>query len=214
MQHRIYYKTLFVGLAVCFGLLIFCVKTATAQNDVRLNKQPFLDLGNKVRPRLAEKKLDLSKSVDVKIESRIDSDGKFVGAPKIVSKAENDPVLQEIAIAFVMALNDSEMLRYLKPMSEGADQRQMSIRIFKDDKQVSVQIVSDLNDENKARRNASGLNLLIGLAGQMRKGKEEGELLDKIRVTTDKGQVIFEWLMDTPTFMEILKKKLTEIEKQ
>jgi hypothetical protein len=181
-------------------------------NEIKLNKQPWFDLGADVDKKIKSKQLDLSKSVAVTIEGELDKDGKFIGSPKLLNKSkDSDPEMAAIAQSIVAALNDSEMLRYIKDLSDGTTKRRVVFDLTKDKDQVAVQITSDIGDQARANKISSGLNAAFALAMITRADKEETALLKGASVGAEKNQVVIKWMMSTEKAMPLLMKKLTEV---
>jgi hypothetical protein len=177
-----------------------------------INQKPFKDVGFKAAKLINEKKLDLNQAVDIVITGQLNKDGKLEN-PKRDPRSTGDPIMQEMITEFVAAMNDSGMLKYIKMLSDGTSKRDITFRIAKDEKNVTIQLSSVVGTEAEARSKASGLNFIIGSYKSSRQGTEEGELLDKVQFTSDKGQVLINWSMPTADAMQKIQKKLAELPK-
>lgn len=179
-----------------------------------INQRPLKDMGAKAAKLIQEKKLDLTQPVDVVITGQLNKDGKLEN-PKRDPNSKGDEVMQEMITDFVAALNDSGMLKYVEALSKGTSKRDVTFRIAKDEKSVTIQLSSVVGTAKEANEKASGLNLLFMGFKVAKKGTEEGELLEKVTTTSDeKGQVLINWEMPTPDAMQKIQKKLADLQKE
>jgi hypothetical protein len=178
----------------------------------KLNKQPWFKLGADFQKERA--KMDLNKPVSVTIEGDLDKDGKIVGNLRRV-KADGDAQMVEFVSRMIAALDESEMLRYVKILNQDSPKRKVTFVVSKNDKDVSVQILADTTNQTRANLVQGFLNsyLKSELARAKEKGREEAALLEKLAVSTGTNQVIINWQMETPQAMDLLMKKLNEIPK-
>lgn len=179
---------------------------------VPINKKPWLDLGDKVTKMLDNKELDLNQlpAFTATIEGDLDVNGKLI-APQLISNT-GDPKMVKLATDFVATLNDSEMLMHVKNLTEGTSKRKIRFNLSKDDKEMLLQIVSEIGDKNKAQGIQSKLNgAFQTFAFLAQNGSDEKLMLESVKVETgNNGEVIINWKMPTDAALNLAKKKLDE----
>lgn len=182
-------------------------------NAVKLNKEPWFKLGAEVKPKFD--KLDLTKPLTVRMEGELDKDGKIVGTLQR-SKAEGDAELVEFVTKMILALDESEMLRYVRLLNQDSPKRKIAFNVIKDNENVRIEIEADTTSQTRANIAQSLLSsyLQSEVKRAKDKGREEAGLLDKLTVETGTNQVIIKWAMPMKDAVEVLKKKLAELPKE
>ncbi len=176
-----------------------------------LNQKPLQDLAAKAIKQINDKEIDLTKPVNVTVKGVLDSKGKLVAKQTKYTNNGGDEKLASMTAELIGAMNDSNMLTYVQTLCGDKKQCDVNFNVSKDDKDVKFQVVSVAGDEAKAKSIASGLNMGFSIFRSAKTGTEEGELLNGITVTSDKGQVIINWQMDAPTAMKKIQIKLDKI---
>ena len=176
-----------------------------------LNQKPLQDLAAKAIKQINDKEIDLNKTVNVTVKGVLDSKGKLIAKQTKYTNNGGDEKLASMTAELIGAMNDSNMLTYVQSLCGDKKQCDVNFNVSKDEKDVKFQVVSVAGDEVKARSIASGLNMGFSIFRSAKTGTEEGELLNGITVTADKGQVIINWQMDAPTAMKKIQTKLDKI---
>lgn len=187
-------------------------KAAPTPNTTNsLNSEPLRILADKAIKQINDKQIDLNKPVNVTIRGVLDDKGKLIADKTKFKNNGGDEKLAAMAVELIAAMNDSNMLTYIKALSDGSTKRDVVFNISKDEKEVKFQIVSDVGDAEKAGKIQSTLNFGMGIILTAKAGTEEGELLQGVKIETDKNQVVINWQMDTPTVLRKIQNKLDKI---
>ncbi|MEP6922854.1 MAG: hypothetical protein ABI954_00185 [Pyrinomonadaceae bacterium] len=176
-----------------------------------LNPKPLEDLAARTIKQINDKEIDLNKLVNVTIKGVLDDKGKLVAKQTTYTNNGGDEKLASMAVELIAAMNDSNMLMYVKDLSGGSTKRDVVFNISKDEKEVKFQVVSDIGNSKEAGKIQSTLSLGISLILLAKNGTEEGDLLKGIKIETDKNQVVINWQMDASTAMKKIQNKLDKI---
>ncbi len=176
-----------------------------------LDQKPLQDLAARAIKQINDKEIDLTKPVNVTVKGVLDSKGKLIPKQTKYTNNGGDEKLAMMTAELISAMNDSNMLTYVQSLCGDRKQCDVNFNVSKDEKDVKFQVVSVAGDEAKAKSIASGLNMGFSIFRSAKTGTEEGELLNGITVTSDKGQVIINWQMDAPTAMKKIQIKLDKI---
>lgn len=189
-------------------------------NKIEIKNQAWIDYGNDIKKKIADKSLDLSKPATVTLVAEVDKNGVLIGRPdkdgKIIptisrTQADGDPEMINALSQIVAKLNESEMLRYLKFLKLDKNKNQVVFDIVKTEEKVLVNIKIDSNKANSA----TGLfNFFLepALADAQKKGREEALLLSKLKATPENNQKInISFEMPAPEAMQYVDKKLANL---
>lgn len=182
--------------------------------DGKLNQQPLLDLAGKAIKQLNDKQLDLNKPINVTINGVLDDKGKLVAKETKYKNNGGDENSAKLAADLIAAMSDSNMLTYIKALSDGSTKRSVIFNITKDDKDFKFQLIADVGDADRVKKIYNSLNIGISYEKFRKEGTEEGELLKLVNVGTANNQVVIDWQMDTPTALRKINNKLADVQKK
>lgn len=183
-----------------------------AVRDVEINKRPFEDLGDFVNVEVTERQVDLSKSFSVVLDGTIAADGKLDTKKSTYSQSEGDKQMVDVAKKALEAIGQSGFLGYLKNL--GIDK--INFKIVQDDKNLSIKIVSDQKNPNKANTTASGFNTLIsGIElldrNDIKKLDENSKTLIKNSKATSEGKnFVFNFELPKQEAQDLINRSLKE----
>jgi len=169
------------------------------------NTKPFEDIARKGKELIDQGKIDLKNSaLDVTADAELNDDGTLKPDFQIVGLPA-DENMATLAQQLITALSQSKVLSIL----EGAKGVHLALKL--DQQNVSVKIASELPSEEAAYNYAVGYGLMLGFARDHKKGTEEGEIYNSVRVDNDGKRFIltFEKPKDAAAKMitDILAKK-------
>lgn len=181
-------------------------------NDLEINRKPFEDLGDSLNDKLAKQELDLNQPFTVILDGTIDSDGKLDSKKSRFIKSSGDEKMVNVAKEAIEAVGSSGFLGYLK--SFGVDK--VNLTMIQDDKQISVIIVSDQKDINRASSTASSFNnlisaLIIADENNIKKLDERSKVLVKnAKITSNGKNFIFNFNLPKPDALNLINSSLKE----
>jgi hypothetical protein len=173
-----------------------------AENEI--NKAPFKDLAKHATELRDADKLDLNKSFEISIDTTLNNDGKLVN-PK-VTKAAGDEVLVQLGKELVAAMNDSNVLVYLKKINEDKPGTRVTFTIKQDGTDVSAVVETEVSSPDSANKFSRGFGLLLLAGAASRKGHDEEILLSNTRVSAAGNKLIFKLSMAHEEVVKIVQK--------
>lgn len=176
-------------------------------NEDTINKRPLKDWLARANDLKVKGELDLTKPVEIVIESELGADGKLIN-PVVVQKS-GDPRLQEIAKEMAAAISDSGVLVFLKdPKQPNLNIKQMRLTLRLDQNIVTAQVESELETAERAQKVASGYNLLLALGQVKKSGQDEEVLYKNTKVTANGKQVVVNFTLPRNIAEAMIKKQL------
>ncbi|HEV2864799.1 MAG TPA: hypothetical protein VGX48_27640 [Pyrinomonadaceae bacterium] len=155
-----------------------------------LNTKPFEDLAKEGKKLADEGKLNLNSAIEVAATGPLNADGTLdVPKVNVEWKTISDPNTEALAQQLLTALSQSRILGIL----EGAQAVRMELKL--DEQNVSVRIISDLPSEDIAGQYATGYGVLLGVARMNKKGTNEGELYNRLKVDRSGKQFVMSFDM-------------------
>ncbi len=155
-----------------------------------INTKPFEDLAKEGKKLSDEGKLNLNSAIHVGATSRLNPDGTLdPDSVRYDWKTPIDENTARLAQQLLTALSQSRIFSAL----EGAQDVRFELKL--DQQNVSVKIMSDLASDEAAGNYARGYGLLIIAARAAKKGTNEGELYNKLKVDRDGKQFIISFDM-------------------
>jgi hypothetical protein len=155
-----------------------------------LNTKPFEDLAKEGKGLADQGKLNLDSAIEVVATGRMNPNGTLDGPTvKLEWKTASDEHTAALAQKLLTALSESKILGIL----EGAQDVRLELKL--DQQNVSVRIMSDLPSEEVAGRYATGYGVLLALARNSKKGTNEGELYNKVKVDRNGRQFVMSFDM-------------------
>jgi hypothetical protein len=183
-----------------------------AVKEFEVNKKPFEDLGDSLNEKLAKQEVDLNQPFTVVLDGTITADGKLDPKKSRFVKSSGDEKMVNVAKETIEAVGNSGFLGYLK----NYDVDRVNFTMIQDDKQVSIIIISDQKDANKANTTASGFNtLLSGLIfaddNGIKKLDERSKILIKnAKVTSNGKNFIFNFNIPKQDAQNLINSSLKE----
>jgi hypothetical protein len=164
------------------------------ENGIRrppeINTKPFEDIATKGKELIEQGKLDLKNSaMDVTATAERNDDGTLKPDTVKIEGLPNDANMAALAQQLVTALSQSKVLAIL----EGAKGVRLALKL--DQQNVSVRIASELPSDDDANKYATGYALLIAYARNNKKGTNEGELYNNLKVINDGKQFVMTFEM-------------------
>jgi hypothetical protein len=156
----------------------------------RVNTLPFEEIASKGKTLVDQGKVNLNSAIDVSATAERLDDGTL--DPKTVKidwHSANDETMAALAQEFITALSQSKVLGILK----GAKDVRMSLKL--DEQNVSVEIRSEVASEEDAAQKATGYGVLLFAARKAKEGTDEGELYNRLKVSSDGKQFIMTFEM-------------------
>jgi hypothetical protein len=172
----------------------------------QINKKPLKDLATYANDLKSQGKLDLNQPFKVVIEATWDEKGKLKD-PRLVDKA-GDENLTNLFGRVVAALNDSGLLTYLSPISKDNPGSIVRITVTQGDAKVLASFEMETASPQKARENASGLNMALWLGAGSRADKPELALIKSTTATPDGKKVVVNFSMPRQDVVEMIKKQM------
>jgi hypothetical protein len=172
--------------------------------QVEINKKPLKDYAKALNAKLEKNEVDLNAPFKIVIDGTLSKDGKLVNPVIKKSLTSGDERMQQVITDAVGAMNDSGWLSYLKALGG----QKVLVVVEQNDKETSVQLVSQIKDEAEAKRISSGLNLIITLGKTATSGDDERKLLEKAKATPNGKQVVVSIVMPRGDLADIIKRKL------
>jgi hypothetical protein len=156
-----------------------------------VNTKPFEDIAQKGKELIEQGKLDLKNStLDVTATAERDDDGTFKQeSVHIKWNSASDANTADLAQQLVAAFSQSKVLSTLK----GAKGVQMALKL--DQQNVSVKLASEFPSDDAASKYAITYALFIVAEREHKKGTEEGELFNNLKVSTDGKQLVLTFEM-------------------
>jgi hypothetical protein len=164
-----------------------------AENGVKrppvINTKPFEDIAIKGKAMIDQGKLDLKTSLlDVTVNAERNDDGTLKDGYKIEGLA-GDETMSALAEEIVKALSASKILAIL----EGTKDVRLALKL--DEQNVSVKIMGDFPSDGDASKMAMGYGVLLAVARNSKKGTNEGELYNNLKVSSDGKQFVMTFEM-------------------
>jgi len=145
-----------------------------------INTKPFEDFTLKGKELFDQGKLNLDGPLDVTATAELNDDGTFKPeSVRIDWKAGGDENTAALAEQLVRAVSQSKLLGVLR----GAKDARLALRL--DSRNVSVEIASELPSEEEAAGYATGYALLLTVGRQQKRGTDEGELYDGLKIANE-----------------------------
>ncbi|HEX3559808.1 MAG TPA: hypothetical protein VHU19_11430 [Pyrinomonadaceae bacterium] len=151
-----------------------------------INTQPFEDVALKGKELIDQGKLDLkNNTLDVTATAERNDDGTL--KPETVHinwNTASDENTNALAQQLITAFSQSKVLSMLK----GAKGVNLALKL--DQQNISFKIASELPSDNDANNYATTYALMLGIARNSKKGTNEGELYNNLKVVNDGKQLV------------------------
>jgi hypothetical protein len=174
------------------------------QNKVKrpktINKRPFVDLLVKYNELKDKGELDLSGPVEMTIEADRNPDGTLRNV--VVTRKSGDPKLIQATKDFVAALSASGALDFL----EGTDHLTLMLKL--DPVAVAVSASTEAASDAEARQKATGYNALLFTGALLKRGRDEGTIMQNTKVTSSGKQITISFNLPRSAISDMLKKQI------
>jgi hypothetical protein len=172
------------------------------------NTKPFEDIARKGKELIDQGKIDLKNSaLDVSADAELNDDGTLKPDFQIVGLPP-DENMATLAQQLITALSQSKVLSML----EGAKGVHLALKL--DQQNVSVKIASDLPSDEDANKYATGYGLMLAVARNSKKGTEEGEIYDNLRVDNDGRRLVLTFEMPKEAAGKVITDMLAKKDKE
>jgi hypothetical protein len=169
-----------------------------------INKAPFKDLAKHATELRDAKLLDLNQSFEISIEGTLDKDGKLV-KPHVTNKS-GDKTLTDLGIELVSAMNDSNVLYYLKEVNKDKPGAKVTFTIKQNGADVSATVETETSSPESANKFSRGFGLLLIVGAASRKGHDEEVLLKNTKVSAEGDRLTFKLTMQHEEVVTIVQK--------
>ena len=173
-----------------------------AENEI--NKAPFKDLAKHATELRDADKLDFNKAFEISIETTLDKNGKLVN-PRVAKKS-GDETLVDLGKELISAMNDSNVLVYLKKINDDKPGTKVVFTIKQDGADVSALVDTEVSSPDSANKLARGFGILLLAGAASRKGHDEEILLKNTKVHAEGSKVIFKLSMAHDEVVKIVQK--------
>jgi hypothetical protein len=173
-----------------------------AENEI--NKAPFKDLAKHATELRDADKLDFNKAFEISIETTLDKNGKLVN-PRVAKKS-GDETLVDLGKELISAMNDSNVLVYLKKINDDKPGTKVVFTIKQDGADVSALVDTEVSSPDSANKLARGFGILLLAGAASRKGHDEEILLKNTKVNAEGSKVIFKLSMAHDEVVKIVQK--------
>jgi hypothetical protein len=171
-----------------------------------INKRPIEDLRDLVKAKLDANQVDLTAPFSITVDGVLGKNGKFDPNQTKVFPPTGDPQMGEVARRAIEAFNDSGYLQYLSELSD----KRLVVKLQQDKSNIIVEVRSEVENETKARRIASGLNASVVAGLVFKKGKDEAKLLEQAKITSQGKVFMINFLIPQAVAQEMILRKLNE----
>lgn len=197
--------------SLIYGLLLtLAAFPVFAQNGkLELNKRPLLDLGKFVLEKVQKKEVDLKSPFSLRLQGRLNADGRFDVKTTKFTKSEGDQEIIEIAKQAIEAVNDSGIFIYLKQLGLN----EIEISLAQTDKDFSANLKSTLESANRAKTITSGMNTMfqIGIGNAQSRDDNSKALLEKSKVESVGKDFLLKFSMPLEQFHGIINRELEKV---
>ena len=147
-------------------------------------------------------KLDLSKPQTIVVEGDRQEDGTLTGV-RITGESASDPALRAVAQDFVASVNESRALAFLNDVSR------VRMTFTLDGERFKALTASDAPSEARAEEMARGYRMLINAGRFVKRGTDEGAILNNMKVSASGKQLVMNLDMPREQMGNILLRQIT-----
>lgn len=193
----------------------------------KFNTRPYKDLGRMVIDLLGKNLLQLDADFILRARGRLNDNARL--DPKtfdwIEVKSSNKEMV-EVLKRSIEAISESGQLQYLKALS-GKD---LDLDIRQDNVNLTAVVQSELENDNRAKSIASGLQVFIAgakykkekgiremeiandpnKARELQDDKDDLELLNRVQVTSEGKRLVIKFLVPQDVAQKMIERKLAE----
>ena len=185
--------------------------TSETLSDVKVNKQPLLDLADIVLEKSDTNQIDLKKNFQVKMVGYIDENGKLLGEKSRFAQVEDpgDQAMVALVKDAIAKVGSTGWLKYLA--DEGASELEMTFG--QTDEAMNALVRSEYGNEKRAKQAVSAIKTLIAFTkkfGKDRLKPDEMELLKLANVKQDGKFLVIQFDLEKPRAHEMITARLDE----
>ena len=177
-----------------------------SKGRTKINANPFKDLFAKARSMVERGDIDIKQPLEVSIEADRQSDGSLSNVQVTNVRGSRDEKIRELAEDFAGKLSDSRALDYL-----GEDWSHVQMQLNLNESDLAVRFALDMPTEQDATRKASSYNTFLSMGRMMRRGKDEGKILDNAQISADGNRVKMQVEMPRTEAAALLAKYSTKL---
>lgn len=205
-----------VSRKILFLLFSCIIYTATfsvfgQEQEILINKKPFVDFGKSIAEKIKRKDLDLDKPFSVMLAGLLDEKGKLVLQKSRFVQSKGDLTSVLTAKELIEALNDSGFFVYLSNLGI----RQTEMVLAQDGADYKLLINSEINikeDISKIRSALFGQFAFHKIQAQQMKQPDALLLLERVKISSDEQKVSLEISVEKEKGKNWLLSKLKDIE--
>lgn len=170
-------------------------------NEDMINKKPLKDWLALAKEKKDKNEINLQGLIEMTVEAEVGPDGKLMNA--VVISKSGDPKLEELVKEFVSALSDSKALSFLK------DIKKIRLAVSLNEKDVNVQVSSEVESTQRASEMAGGFNAMLFVGRIKKRGETEGIIYQNTKVSSNGKAVEVKFTMPRKEATDILSKLST-----
>jgi hypothetical protein len=177
-------------------------KTAAKAESGKVNMGPIKAFLTRARRASEQGKLDLSKPQTITVEGDRQTDGTLTNV-SITGESASNADFRKVAEDFVTSLNESRALGFLNDVSHV----RMSFAL--DAARFRAETASDVPSDVRAAEMARGYRVLVNAGRLMRRGTDEGAVLNNMKVSSSGKQLLMNLDMPREQLGNILLRQIT-----
>jgi hypothetical protein len=180
-------------------------ETTNPDDSKLFNKKPLEDFGVKWGDRILKNEVDINAPFTIEVIARLDENGKLV-KPRMISTADSDPKMIEVAKEAILAFGDSQLLRALYDVGG----RSVRIVFSQNEDNLQAIIKTETKSENEAKTLQSGINFALKNLYKPKDGSDEKILLDKAQLGVEGKNFVINFLIPNTEKTSLIKKQLEQ----
>ena len=177
-------------------------KTAAKAEGGKVNMAPIKAFLTRARQLNEEGKLDLSKPQTITVEGDRQTDGTLTNVT-ITGESASNAEFKRVAEDFVTSLNDSRALAFLNDVSH------VRMNFALDSARFRAETASDAPSDVRAAEMARGYRMLVNAGRLVRRGTDEGAVLNSMKVSASGKQLLMNLDMPREQLGNILLRQIT-----
>jgi hypothetical protein len=177
-------------------------KTAAKAEAGKPNMGPIKAFLSRARSLNEQGKLDLSKPQTITVEGDRQTDGTLTNV-SITGESASDAEFKRVAEDFVKSLNESRALAFLNDVSH------VRMNFALDASRFRAETASDAPSEPRAAEMARGYRMLVNAGRLVRRGTDEGAVLNNMKVSSSGKQLLMNLDMPREQLGNILLRQIT-----
>lgn len=177
-------------------------KAAAKAEAGKVNMGPIKAFLSRAKRANDQGKLDLSKPQTITVEGDRQADGTLTNV-SITGESASNSELRKVAGDFVSSLNESRALAFLTDVSH------VRMNFALDAARFRTETTSDAPSETRAAEMARGYRMLVNAGRLMRRGTDEGAVLNNMKVSSSGKQLLMNLDMPREQLGNLLLRQIT-----